>query len=161
MVAKYYRQRNLVGGKPGGMKKTQKLKIAELTSRLVGKEYNLGQHDCLSVVIYFCDAWGIPFPDEFEGYTKENYAELYEKKPKETKQVFFRLVASLGREVPPERAMPGDFLILEVPEIGEESRAVYIHAGQGNVLAAFTEKGIAINSLKAYKILKAYRWRET
>ena len=137
------------------MKKTQKLKMAELTSRLIGKKYNLGQHDCLSVIIYFCDAWGITIPDEFEGYTRENYAELYNKDPEATKEVFIKFISALGKSIDPKRAAAGDFLITEY----KKQKSIFIHGGRGTGISAFTDKEIDVVSLKPYKILKAYRWR--
>jgi len=138
------------------MKKTTKLRMAELTSQIVGKPYKLGEWDCLGVVLFFCDNWGISIPENFEGYTKENYIQLFIDNPKRAKEIFFRFIASLGKEVDPKRTMPGDFLIIETN--GETG--VCINVGGGNILSALLEKGIDVVSMKTYTVLKAYRWRK-
>ncbi|MEW6670234.1 MAG: hypothetical protein AB1427_00940 [Thermodesulfobacteriota bacterium] len=135
----------------------RKLKMAELTSKLVGSPYELGRCDCLTTVLYFCEAWGVPLPEEFEGITRETYAAVYSKDPDAAQAAFGRFVAMLGTEVPPERVLTGDFLILQARD-GQKT-GVAVCAGAGNAISAFAGKRVAVVSLRAYTIKKAYRWR--
>jgi len=130
--------------------------MAELTSKLVGEEYRLGKHDCLSVIIYFCEAWGIELPDEFEGYTRDNYAELYNIDNEKAIDAFARFISTLGEEVPPDRLATGDFILAEYAG----KKGIFVHGGSGVGICAFADKGISATILKPYTVLKAYRWRE-
>lgn len=135
--------------------------LARLTSRLIGAPYKLGGMepetgmDCLSVVLAACDFWKVTVPEEFEGYTRDNYAERYEEDPAAAKETFFRLLGELGEEIPPVKAFAGDLLVVRT----KTDKGVAIHGGADRVISAFFEKGVKSANIRAYTVEKAYRLR--
>jgi hypothetical protein len=136
----------------------RKLRLAQLTSEVVGKPYGLCEKnafDCLNLIFWYCDQQGIKLPESFEGFTRNNYDKLFERDPGQAKEVFERFIASLGQEISPAFAFAGDFLICAVKKTGE--RAIGIHAGGDQMMSVFLERGVALANLRAYDILTAYR----
>ena len=139
-----------------------KKRLAELTSKLVGSPYKLGGHgindgfDCYSLFLAACDFWGVKVPAEFEGLSVENYPERFVNDPDGTKEILFRFLDSLGRQIKPSRAFAGDLLVTTVKG-GNGKLGIGLHAGNDSILASYLEKGVAIMPLRAYNIIKAYR----
>lgn len=107
----------------------------------------------MSVILNLCDFWKVPVPEEFNGYTRENYAEKYLENKEQAKQAFIALVMTLGTEVPQNRAMSGDLLIVRY----KEEYGIGIYAGNGRVLTAFAEATVRTAPLKMCKIEKVIR----
>jgi cell wall-associated NlpC family hydrolase len=158
MVAKYNRQGNMVG-KATRMRKN--LRLAELTSRLVGAPYKLGGHgvregfDCYSLMLAVCDFWGADAPKVFRDLTVDNYPERFRQDPNGTKEILFEALASTMKEVKPSQAFAGDILITSTK--GTNTFGIGIHAGGDSMLASYLERGVQLMPLRGYNILKAYR----
>jgi len=136
------------------MKHRQKLKMAKITSAIVGRPYALGRWDCLRVIAYCCRRWKVPFPDAFEGYTLDNYAARYAEDRSAAMAAFARMLSGLGTEIPPEKAGAGDFLFCSGGMIG-------VHAGQDCILTAFYgSAGVRVVPLQGHRVLQAWRWRK-
>jgi len=153
----------MVGEKQGSMKtQKKKLRMAEMTSGLVGAKYSLGNgsfsngYDCVSLLLDVAKKRNLPVPDVFEGITRETYSALWNTNKPRAKATLFRFLASLGEKIKPKFAFTGDLLILKNKETGELT--IGIHAGGDKVLSAFTDAGVALASLQAYTIKQAYRW---
>jgi len=138
------------------------MNLAIMTAKYVGTPYKLGGwsreegFDCLSLMLSIADDRGIEVPEEFEGVTRETYAELWETNKKKAERLLFKFAASLGQEIPPHRAFAGDLLIAKSKADG--SLVLAIHAGQSLMLSAFTDTGVDLVGLDHYEIKKAYKW---
>lgn len=141
-----------------------KLRLAEITSELVGKPYKLGGKggfDCAVLILEFAKRIGVPLEDEWEGFTTENYGEFYASNPEQAMDVLRCWVTSIGEEIPAHKAFTGDILIADLRRGGRpEAPAVLIHAGQDQALLVTASRGVTFTPLSAYTIRKAYRWRE-
>ena len=139
----------------------RKLRLAELTSRLVGAPYKLGGHgvdtgfDCYSLLLAACDFWNTEVPRAFDGLTVDNYPERFRADPDGTKQILFKALASMGKEIKPSEAFAGDILVTSTK--GTNFFGVGIHAGGDSILATYLERGVQIMPLRGYNIIKAYR----
>ena len=131
--------------------------LAELTSDLVGKSYKLGDVDCARLILEVAKRSGIPLSEEWEGFTPENYAELYERDPEEAQQVLICWVTSIGTEIPGCKAFAGDVLIART--INGSVLSVLLHAGQDQAMIVNEKRGVTMVPLRAYEIVKAFRWR--
>lgn len=138
----------------------RKFNLGKLTSELVGQPYSLGGvngHDCASLVLAITEMK----QTEWEGFTTENYPEFYRTRPEQAKEVLACWASQIGREIHPNKAFAGDILIVRTKNGKQkESPGVVIHGGQDCVLAVFDDRGVSVAPIRAYEILKAYRWRK-
>lgn len=135
--------------------------LASLSFKYLGTPYKLGGRnideglDCLSFVLSLANELKVEIPESFEGIDRANYEELWQTDPEKAKKIFIRFVSSLGKVIPAEKAFATDLLII-TPKKGNIQ--VGMHAGGDCILSAFIDKGIALASLRAFKIIKAIRW---
>lgn len=149
-------------------KTAKRLKLSQFTARFVGAPYRLGGQrpaeglDCLSLILEAARHRRIPVSDEFEGVTRETYAELWETDREGAKKKLLRFVLSLGEEIPPSMAFAGDLLIIK-PKKGGNGRdrsVLGIHAGNDLVLSSFTDAGVRLANLQDCEIVRAIRWEK-
>jgi hypothetical protein len=109
----------------------------------------------------FAERSGMPMPKEWEGFTLENYAKFYLDAPAQAREVLVEWACEVGREIPPGRAFAGDLLIARLRGRPlRETPDVLIHAGQDQVMAAYEGRGVSLAPIRAYRVLKALRWRK-
>ena len=137
-----------------------RLKLAEFTSRVVGKPYKLGQTDCAGLIMEFANHVGVRLPDSWKGFSVSAYAELYRDDPVKAMGLFVEWATSVGREVAPCKAFAGDLLVASAKGAKQASLSLLIHAGQDQALCVLEKRGVCHVPLRAYQILKAYRWRD-
>lgn len=135
------------------------MSLAALTSTFVGRPYRLGQTDCFSAILRYIEACGYPTPQEFEGQTRESYADLFLAQPQEAKTVMVRLIDSLLPSLFPAQAFAGDILLLRLT--GTDSPPfLAIDGGNGHALAAVESRGICQLSLRNYTIERVWRCQQ-
>jgi cell wall-associated NlpC family hydrolase len=141
----------------------KRLRLAKVAAKFVGAPYRLGGrsrnegYDCLSLVLGLAEEWGIRIPEGFEGIEAGTYPAYWESDPESAKAMLIRFAASLGGEVLPHHAFAGDLLVLR-PRLQPEIVILGLHAGGDLVLSAFTDLGVALLSLRLFRIEKAVRW---
>jgi hypothetical protein len=139
----------------------KKLHFAEWSARHVGKSYGLGEADCCNIVLDLCDYLGVP-AEEFEGVTRQTYADFYRNDPVGAKATFARWVATVADQVDPAFISTGDLLEATLLHDDDLShRFIAIYAGGDRILSAFDlkKRGIRTMSIRGYKIIAAYRLR--
>lgn len=140
-----------------------RLKLAELTTRLVGQPYALGSQqglDCFSAVVEYLRTRGVEVPADFEGHSTTEYKALFLSDPSEAKRLMVELVSSLLDEILPSFAFAGDILLARTPGSETLSQSfLAIHGGNGCMLAATEEKGIYPLPIRVYEIVRAFRIR--
>ena len=137
---------------------SERMRMAELTSKLMGKAYKLGQVDCVKLIMEIISKAGASVAAEWEGFTPENYAKLYERNPEEAQEMLICWATSIGHEIPACRAFTGDLMIAKAKKM-IAGHFVLLHAGQDQALIVNDKRGVMLVSLRAYDILKAFRWR--
>ncbi len=98
------------------------------------KAYSLGDPskgwDCLNCLGDWAKKNGLEFPDEFEGWTWENYTERWNRG--DGMDVLRRFLMSLGDSVNINYMLPGDILVLEAR--GVVGAAQYLGSGHVKVV---------------------------
>lgn len=127
----------------------------------IGKSYELGKTDCLSVVLDLCGLLGVLVPDEFEGVPKAGYAEFYRKNPDGAMEVFARWIATVADEVHPSKMFTRDILLVRARTTGTGKVSVMIHAGRNRMMSAFAGRvrRVELALIDDYEVLKVYRLR--
>ena len=102
----------------------------------------------------------IALPDTWRGIPVSSYKELFLSYPEKAMELFVEWATSPGKEIDPRKAFAGDLLVA-VPK-GHKGAGVsmLIHAGQDQALCVLEKRGVCHVPLRAYEVLKAYRWRE-
>lgn len=147
----------------GGVKKeVYKLRLAEISKEIVGAPYKLGGKskeegfDCLSMIFFFVDKWGISIPESFEGVTRDNYVEFWNKDQHEAREKLVKFLAYLGKKIKPDRVRSGDFVLCTA----RDQTLTGIYLGQGKILCIFDDAGVKIITTNIVKISRGYRWRQ-
>lgn len=143
-------------------------RLAQITSGLIGAPYRLGEsdkpgvkkgYDCASLILHVADLTGMPMPKTWEGFTVDDYAEFYRRRPEQAQEVLCLWASEAGKEIPASRAFAGDLLIVRPRALGKRALpSVVIHAGQDQVLAVYEDRGVGLAPIRYYTVLKAYRW---
>lgn len=128
--------------------------FASLIDPFVDAKFALGDSkkgwDCLNSLLKFYRSSGVRFPDEWKGYTEENYAEKWKRSETDCRKDFAEFLISLGSKLDNPRMMkPGDLLLFKGKEI-PIFPAIYV--GSGKMLMVFKE-GVKIVPFNHFKIL--------
>ena len=129
------------------------MRPADVVKILLEKKYKLGGfkdgYDCLSLLLTFYESLGYKFPNEWKGWTRDNYAERWEKG--EGRKELYKFLHGLGVEVDINYAIEGDLLILNNDIVANEmlvTSAIYL----GNAHAILlSDVGIVVVPLWAIK----------
>ena len=94
--------------------------------------------DCLNFLVSFFRELGAIIPDEFEGWTLENYGGRALKDPTESHKTFERFVQTLGVVVEDRHPKRGDLVLFNVEDTG-----IYagVYLGNGNAFIIFDKGG--------------------
>lgn len=143
------------------MMNPKKLALAKITSEMVGKPYKLGGYspdvgfDCLGIIIYLAERWGIKIPDVIFGMTKYSYATAWASYPEWTKKKFIQFVSTLGDEIAPNKMFVPDLVLFRA----HTTTHVGVMCGRG-LLSAFPNLGVAIIPIADVEIKRVFRWVE-
>jgi len=167
-----------------------KFSLSRITSGMIGIPYRLGGddlvsgkrgHDCVTLLLEMAKKMEVGLPTKWQGYEiGKNRADFYKKDPVAARKVLVKWATSVGRRVDPNKAFAGDILIVtpkglmkkerggfpednkwvEFPEEAEPEYSVVIHAGQDQVLCVTEKAGVTLAPLRAFDVVKAFRWRQ-
>ena len=99
---------------------------------------------CLGMMLKFYRKHGVVFPEEFEGFTEENFADRWLKG--EGRLEWERFLTTIGRPVDPNFTRKGDLIVGKVQ--GMLFSGIFL--GNGNALAMF-EVGTKVVGFEALK----------
>jgi len=137
------------------------MRVVELTKKYVGVPYKLGGKsveeglDCFSLILAVGEDLGYDLPYEFEGCTRDTYAELFASSPLAAKRLMIAFLNSAYEKISPRRLRPKDLVLLSNPDTG--NIVVGVYSGSNMVLTA-PESGVALFELSLYTIKGAYRY---
>lgn len=69
--------------------------------------------DCLFRLKAIAEKLNLEFPDEYKGWTWQNYAKKWEDDCYEGMKIFKEFLLSLGETIDPSRMIAGDIIVLE------------------------------------------------
>ena len=130
--------------------------FAQLTAKLVGQAYKLGQVDCFSAILQYLEFQGVEIPDEYQGQTRDTYAQFFQDDPVAAKGLMVAFMAECLDEIKPHQAFAGDIMLLTL----NDSNALpflAINGGNGNIIAASESRGVSVTPLKHYTIGRCWR----
>jgi len=129
---------------PRGKGMIQDSNLRAAVDPLIDAKFGLGGHscekgfDCLSSLLEIYSNLGIKFPDEWKGYTPENYASKWKENEGQCRNDFAEWLRSLGEPIENWNFIrPGDLLLFEGAEF-TTFPAVYI--GGGHLLMVWPKK---------------------
>lgn len=131
------------------------MKTADAVKEILEKPYQLGGFkdgfDCFSMFLTFCDMKGIEIPDEWQGWTRENYAARWERG--EGRAEMYEFLHSLGSEVEDINYLRENDIVLLAIDMGNDvlftMPAIYL--GNGHLLLVTIETGAIVLPLWAVK----------
>ena len=105
-----------------------------------------GGKSCLAMMLKFYRKHGVVFPEEFKGFTEENFAERWLSG--EGRQEWEDFLTTIGQGVDPNFARKGDLIVGKVQ--GMLFSGIFL--GNGNILAMFEigAKVVPSEALKPY-----------
>lgn len=111
--------------------------IAQQAEKYLNKPFVLGDtsrgFDCISLLLDFYGGLGYQFPAEFEGISRETYAEEWLRNPEKTGFIRERFLRSLGTPIEKNFFRRGDLLLFRK----ELEFFAGIDLGNGNMKALF------------------------
>jgi len=131
--------------------------LAEITSQIVGKTYQLGKVDCFSIIIIYLKMIGCKIPKSFKGETLSTYKDLYINEPEKAKALMIEFMQSLLEEIPVHKTFAGDILLLQ---LNNDLPFFGINGGNGKFISACEIQGVQVLPLQYYKILKVFKCRQ-
>ena len=124
--------------------------FANVIEKYRRRKYALGDPsrgiDCANLLFGVYEDLGLILPQEFEGVTRESYADLFRSDPAKASAIFYRFLWSLGRSVEINFSVRGDLMVFK------RRNEVFpgISLGGGNVLLV-SEFGVLCVPSRAYK----------
>lgn len=131
------------------------MKTADVVKEILEKPYKLGGFkegfDCLSMFLTFCDKKGIQLPDQWQGWTRENYAARWEAG--EGRAEMYEFLHSLGEEVEDINYLREDDIVMLAVDMGENIIFTMpsIYLGNNHLLIVSIETGAIVIPLWAVK----------
>lgn len=125
--------------------------ISNAISKFIDKPHAIGNPargwDCLNSMLDFYRGLNAGVPESFEGYTEQNYPELWEKDSDKCREALERFVQSLGRDVGINFIVRGDLLIFKTTEL-PAFPAIYL--GNGHMMLVIKE-GVKVVPLRFFE----------
>lgn len=150
-----------MGAEAKNMVETRDTRISNVASIFTDASYFLGDQskgwDCLNSLLSFYEKFGVEFPQEINGWTRENYARRWQENETEGRKVLEAFLSSVGKPVDLNYIIRGDLLIF-----GGAGIPLFpaIFLGSDNVLinfgCKFGMRVVAIGSIPA-KLVGARR----
>lgn len=114
------------------------MKPADIVKDMLDRPYELGKTDCLSFVVDFFTALGVPMPTEWHGWTRDNYAARWLRG--EGRAEFREFLLTYGTPVSENYMECGDVIIFDLAETA--CPAIYL--GNGHCMILTEEHGISV-----------------
>ena len=105
--------------------------------------------DCVNLLLGLYEEIGFVMPVEFEGVTREDYANLYQTDRPKANEIWNRFLMSLGTEIGKENFARGDILILKAEGSNELSMAIAL--GNGSALVVTERLGCKVIPVRVIK----------
>jgi len=147
LAAEYRDKGDMVG-------RESKLRLSHLTSKILNKQYKLGEVDCFKVVYDYLKQLDYDIPTRFENVTIDDYAALYRSDVIEAKKLMLRFLQSYLDEVEVKFAFAGDILLMQFKT---QTPFLAIDAGNGKILSASPQLGTNVISKQYYKTLRVFK----
>jgi hypothetical protein len=135
--------------------------FADIIGEFIGQPFRAGGcgqggYGCLDACHAIARALGKNVPDEFRGYDLASYVELYQTDRKKANEMLLELLDHIGREIPVNKKIAGDALVVRHGITGNLFPAIYV--GGGNAITAFEKTGITVFRLDDMNVpIKARR----
>ena len=115
--------------------------VLEISQRIVGKPYELGKCDCITMIIDYLRLLGVKISqnESFEEVNLKNYADLY-RKNSGTIEKAADWLATKCKEIKPHESLPGDILFLE----GNKTKFFGIDGGNGKIIAPIVGDTVSV-----------------
>ena len=139
-------------------KHAQRFCMAAFVDEVMGADYSLGNMDCFMLIILYLRRRGVKLPDEFKGQNLHSYSELYECESDKAKLIMTELMDSIFGEGQPDRARPGDVVLVKV-RAKNHPAFLAINAGNGFIVFAAKAEGVMVSPIKYYRILRGWKWQ--
>lgn len=116
--------------------------IARAMQKLIDSNYAIDNPvrgwDCLNSLMTFYRELGVKFPEEFEGWTLENYGRRALADPEAAHEQFEKFALTLGREINPSYLIAGDLLLIKL-----QDDRIYagVYLGNGSAFFMFNVGG--------------------
>lgn len=112
---------------------------------MLGEPYNLGQNDCLLMFLNYFEAIGIKMPDQWNGWTRQNYAERWARG--EGREEYYQFLTEQTMPVDINFIRRGDIVIFK----HEDIMYIAIYQGNDNVMLVTDKIGTTIMPLWAIR----------
>jgi len=138
-----------------------KKKFADIIGDFLGKPFKAGGqgkggYGCLDACHAIAKALGKNVPDEYRGYDLTSYVGLYQTDRQKANEMLLELMDHIGHEIPVNRKIAGDALIVKHGITGDLFPAIYV--GGGNAVTAFEKTGVTVFRLDELNVpIKARR----
>ncbi len=152
------------------MGQKSRLKLAELSAKLIGKpfivgwkEYKEGKGlDCFTLVIEYLRLKGkvITGESEFKGYKAENYLEVYEKSKVKGIGIVTGFLRTFMVKVNKNFTKAGDILVIKNKKTTTGIIHFGIECGNSRIIVAITDRQIEIMDKKYFEVIGAFTWAE-
>jgi cell wall-associated NlpC family hydrolase len=139
----------------------KQIRLASLTSKWVGspyKEYgNTPKEgcDCFSFILNMFEEYGIKIPDEFDGFTKYNYMDLWYNDRDKAIEEIDKFLISITTEKELNRMRSGDMILVKHRKIDAKSFMMY--AGNSKAIIVNDEYGVIAMPIREFEVIKVYR----
>lgn len=123
------------------------INLANAVSKYIDKKYKLGEVDCLKYLLDIYESFGVQFPEEWHGWTRENYVERWLKG--EGQEEFYLFLHEQGVEIEElKNIQRGDLVIIRGYD-GGIVPAIFV--GNNNLLVVFLDAGCCMIPVRAVK----------
>lgn len=114
------------------------MKTAYIVQSMLDTPYELGKVDCISFILDFFESKGINMPEEWQGWTRDNYAERWESG--QGREELYLWLHGLGIEVKVNYMIESDIVLIDTPD--GVTPAIYL--GNDNVLMITIQQGLFV-----------------
>ena len=138
-----------------------KSNIADAVKGVLGKSFEMGKCDCFTTVfINVLEKTGrMSVPDEWRGYTKENYAQLWERDPGKARRDYMEFIQINSHSIDVKFIKVADLLLIDS---GNGGVTVGLYMGSLTILLPTENHGIVCAPMWRMKdkIIEARRINE-
>lgn len=145
-----------------GKRGVSMINASKIVSRFIfnqiGKEYKLGSKekgytDCFRAVEEYLSFYDIRFPEEYNGYTRDNYGEMFSRDKKEAIRTFVKLIRETL--VPSEGInIVGDILVFEDVKY---DRGIGVDCGNSHIFYVSDSNGPIIAKKRYLPYLESFK----
>ncbi len=120
--------------------------FAETVGAFLGISFKAGGtesdgYDCIGLVGRLCQARGLVFPEEFEGWNKDNFDLCFQQDPKKAVETMIRFFDSFATRLDINQIVAGDLIVVEQ---ADSILFPAVYTGSGNAVTSFTKSGVSV-----------------